>query len=96
MRTSGRRKRCTRLAAAVAAVAILAAAPIAGARPDSTTGARAPQDAKVVVVEPDGGFDWADAGVGAGAAAGVVLFGAATARIVRSHRHVAAIRPGRA
>jgi hypothetical protein len=79
--------------AAVLAAAALLSAPAAPARQDPSTGARVPEQPTVVVVEPGGGFDWADAGIGAGVAAGLVLFGAATARIVRRHRHVPAMRP---
>jgi hypothetical protein len=79
--------------AAVLAAAALLSAPAAQARQDSSTGARVPEQPSVVVVEAGDGFDWADAGIGAGVAAGLVLFGAATAKFVRRHRHVPAMRP---
>ncbi len=57
-------------------LAALTLAPAAQARPDPTTGA--PVAAQPVAVETGDAFDWADAGIGAGTAAGVVvLVGAA-------------------
>jgi hypothetical protein len=85
------KQRCGRWAAVLAAAALLSA-PAAQARQDPSTGARVPEQ-PTVVVEPGDGFDWADAGIGAGVAAGLVLFGAGTAKIVRRHRHVPAMRP---
>ncbi len=90
-----KRRRRWRWVAVVLAAALLFA-PAAQAKPDPTTGARLPDEPTVVVVEAGDGFDWADAGIGAGVAAGLVLLGAATSRILRRHRGVASIGPGRA
>ena len=79
--------------AAVLAAAALLSAPAAQARQDPSTGARVPEEPNVVVVEAGEGFDWADAGIGAGVAASLVLFGAAAAKVVRRHRQVPAMRP---
>jgi hypothetical protein len=57
------------------AAAFLSAAPAADARPDPNGGAPATDEPAVVVVEPGSGFDWADAAIGAGAAAGIALLG---------------------
>jgi hypothetical protein len=89
------RGRRIRWIVAVLTAALLAAAPAANARPERLAGAPVRPDKAIVVQEADG-FDWADAGIGAGAAAGLVLLGVATSRIVRRHRGVAAIRPGQA
>jgi hypothetical protein len=66
-------RRSPRWIAGALAAAFLAAAPVAGARPDPSTGAPAPVEPSVLVVAPSGGFDWVDATIGAGATAGVVL-----------------------
>jgi hypothetical protein len=59
-------------------LAALILAPAAQARPDPTTGGPVAEQQPVARQAGDG-FDWADAGIGAGAAAGiVVLAGAAT------------------
>jgi hypothetical protein len=92
MRPTAKQRRHRHCAATIAAAALLAA-PAAQATHDATTGARVPEEPTVVVVEAGDGFDWADAGIGAGVATGLVLVGAATATVVRRHRHVAAIRP---
>jgi len=92
MSPTTKKRRRRRWAAALAATALLSA-PAAQARPDASTGARVPEEPTVVVVEAGDGFDWADAGIGAGVAAGLVLLGAATAKVVRRHRHVVAMRP---
>jgi hypothetical protein len=92
MRPKAKQRRRRRWAAAIAAAALLSA-PAAQARQDATTGARVPEEPTVVVVEAGDGFDWADAGIGAGVAAGLVLLGAATAKVVRRQRRVPAMRP---
>ena len=79
-----RRRRRHLLTGALAA-ALLAAPAAQAALPTPIWGRPAPEKPPVVVVESDGGFDWADAGIGAGAAAGVVLVGAA-AGVGLSHR----------
>jgi hypothetical protein len=92
MRPTAKRGRRRYWVAAIATAALLAAPP-AQARNDAGTGARVPEEPTVVVVEAGDGFDWADAGIGAGVAAGLVLLGAATAKVVRRQRHAAAMRP---
>jgi hypothetical protein len=82
-----RRRRRRWIAAAVAAV-FLSAVPAAGARPASgepgvTPPAPPAQEVEVVTAD---GFDWADAGIGAGTAAGLVLFAAAAAGLGRRRR----------
>jgi len=42
-----------------------------------------------ITMEGAGGFDWADAGVGFGAAAGLVLIGAGSAVVLRRNRRLA-------
>jgi hypothetical protein len=73
------------------AAACLPASPTAGARPASgepgVTAPAAPVQ-EVEVVTSDG-FDWADAGVGAGTAAGLVLLAAATATGLAHRRRLA-------
>jgi hypothetical protein len=64
------RRQPRRWVAATLAAAFLTAAPAVDARLDPTTGAYVPEEPAVVVVE-SGGFDWADAAIGAGAAAGM-------------------------
>jgi hypothetical protein len=86
-----RRRRRRWMAAALAAAA-LSAAPAAGARPASGEPGvtpPAPPVQEVEVVTSDG-FDWADAGVGAGTAAGLVLLAAATATGLAHRRRLAA------
>jgi hypothetical protein len=80
MRTRIQIHRRPRWIALALATASLATASAADARPDSGTPGvtpPAPPAQEVELVTPDS-FDWADAGIGAGAAAGiVVLLGAA-------------------
>jgi hypothetical protein len=65
-----------RLWIAAALASTLAAAPAADARPDP--GAARTVDRPVAVVElRSDGFDWADAGIGAGSVAGLSLLAAA-------------------
>jgi hypothetical protein len=87
--TTRARRRNGRPATLVLAAALLAA-PAAQARTDPTTGTRVPTDSPVVVVEANDGFDWADAGLGAGTAAGIVLLAGATAAAVTHRRRVRA------
>jgi len=75
---SQHRSRGTRIAATSLVLAALAA-PAAQARPafDAPVGHHEAQRSAVVVrSSPDTGFDWASAGVGAAAGAGLVLIGA--------------------
>ena len=60
------------------AIAVLGiAAPAAGASPIVDHGSESPPPrTQVVVRSADQGFDWGSAGVGAGAAAGLMLIGA--------------------
>jgi hypothetical protein len=55
----------------VPVLAALVLASAAQARPDPTTGA--PATEQPVAAQASDGFDWVDAGIGAGAAAGLVL-----------------------
>jgi hypothetical protein len=65
-------------------LAALALAPPAQARPDPTAGGSvAPQP---IVVETGDGFDWADAGIGAGAATGIVVLAGAAAGAILHRR----------
>jgi hypothetical protein len=68
--------------------ATLLAAPAAQARHQLRPGAETtPPETPVVVVESGNGFDWGDAGVGAGAAVGIALVGgAAAAALIRRRR----------
>jgi hypothetical protein len=76
--TDTRRRRRRFLAAALAAA--LSLAPTAQARPLPTAGGPAADERSIVVVEANDRFDWADAGIGAGTTAALVLLaGAATA-----------------
>jgi hypothetical protein len=52
-----------RWVAAALAAPFLTAAPAVDARPDPTTGGSVSEKRAVVVVEPSGGFDWADPAV---------------------------------
>jgi hypothetical protein len=79
-----RRRRRHLLTGALAA-ALLAAPAAQAALPNPIWGRQPPEEPPVVVVESDGSFDWADAGIGAGTAVGVVLIGAA-AGVRLSHR----------
>jgi len=58
------------------------------ARPDDRAGPLGSATAEAAVSSPDtgGGFDWRDAGIGAAAAAAVLLVGAWLANQVRMHR----------
>ena len=81
MRTRKRRHRWI----AVALASMLLTAPAAQARLDEGEGGPTPSEpAPVRVVAPDG-FSWVDAGIGAGAALGVVLVAGGAGRAVRRH-----------
>ncbi len=82
-------RRPRRWLAATLAAAFLTAAPAVDARPDPTTGGSVSEERSVVVVEPSGGFDWADAAVGAGAAAGIVLLAGGMASGLSHRRRLA-------
>ena len=86
-------RRCRSIAALVAAS--LVAAPSAGARPESGESGVTPPaaPAQVEVVTADG-FDWADAGIGAGTAVGFVLLAAAAATAVGRGRRLASPQGG--
>jgi hypothetical protein len=87
------RRRRRRWIAVALAAASLSAAPGAGSRPASgepglTPPAPPAQEVEVVTAD---GFDWADAGIGAGTAAGIALVaGAAAAALTRRRRIPAA------
>jgi hypothetical protein len=86
-----RRRRRRWIAVALAATS-LSAAPAAGARLDSgepggTPPAPPAQEVEVVTADS---FDWADAGIGAGTAVGIVLLAGAAAATVRRQRRVPA------
>jgi hypothetical protein len=83
------RRRPRRWLAVMLASAFLAAAPAVEARPDPTTGGSVSEERPVVVVEPGGGFDWADAAVGAGAAAGIALLAGGMASGLSHRRRLA-------
>jgi hypothetical protein len=75
---------------AVLAVVLLAA-PAAQARHQITGPRTSPTtEVPVVVVESSDGFDWGDAAVGAGAAAGLALAGGAVAAALVRRRRVRA------
>lgn len=63
-------------------------------RPDDRPGARGPGTAvdtrPVVVVEQPSGFDWTDAGIGAGATLGVILLASGLSLVARRHRKASA------
>lgn len=83
-----RRRRWLALALTMSA---LSAAPAAAARPDAGTQGvlpPAPSPRQVEVVRADG-FDWADAGIGAGTAAGIALLAGAAAAAVGQRRRLA-------
>ena len=85
------RRRRRRWVALALAAASLSAAPNAAARPESGNSGvtpSAPPVQEVEVLTADG-FDWADAGVGAGTAAGLVLLAAATAAGLGHRRRLA-------
>jgi hypothetical protein len=65
-------------------LAALTLAPAVQARPDPTTGASVA--AEPVVVETRDAFDWADAGIGAGAAGGIVVLAGAAAGAILHRR----------
>jgi hypothetical protein len=89
IQTRRRRRRWIAVALAVTSAAV----PAADARPDLAdprnplVSLPVPPAQEVEVVTTDS-FDWADAGVGAGTAAGVVLLAAAAAATVRRQRRV--------
>jgi hypothetical protein len=69
----------------------LLAAPAAQARPDSDDPGNPsvrPPAQEVNVVTAGDGFDWADAGIGAGVAAGMALLAAAAAGALTRRRHM--------
>ena len=68
----------------------LIAAPAAHGRLDAPTVAPPPTEAPVVVVDPNEGFDWADAGLGAGTAVGIALLGGAAAAVLTRRRRIPA------
>ena len=71
----------------VAIAGALLAAPASQARLDGPTNTPAPTEPPVVVIDPNEGFDWGDAGLGAGAAVGIALLaGAAAAAVTRRRR----------
>jgi hypothetical protein len=74
--------------------ATLLVAPAAQARHELRPGAETtpPPETPVVVVESGNGFDWGDAGVGAGAAVGIALVGGAAAAAFIRRRRVRAAR----
>jgi hypothetical protein len=78
-----------RWVAAAVAAPFLAAAPAVDARPDPSTGGSVSEKRAIVVVEPSAGFDWADAAVGAGAAAGIVLLAGGMASGLSHRRRLA-------
>jgi hypothetical protein len=85
-----RRRRRRWIAVALAAVS-LSAAPVAQARPDSGDPRHhplVPEVREVEVVTADR-FDWADAGVGAGTAVGIVLLAAAGGAALDHRRRLA-------
>ena len=84
MNSSTRTHRCSVRRIAFPLLAALILAPAAQARPDATTGASVAEQPPVAV-QPSDGFDWADAGIGAGTAAGIVVLAGAAAT-VRRHR----------
>jgi hypothetical protein len=94
MRTPFQTRRRRSIAAALAA-ASLVWAPSAGARPESgepgVTPPTAPAQVEVVTAD---GFDWADAGIGAGAAVGLVLLAAAATTAVGHGRRLASSQGG--
>ena len=87
-----RRQRRRWIAAALAATS-LATVPAVDARPDladprnSLVSPPSPPAQEVEVVTADS-FDWVDAGIGAGTAAGLVLLAAAAGATVRRQRRV--------
>ena len=92
MRTRIQIRRQRRWIALALAAASLATASAAGARPDSgepgvTPPASPAQEVEVVTADS---FDWADAGIGAGTAAGVALLAGAVIATVRHQRRVPA------
>jgi hypothetical protein len=55
---------------------------------------RVPERVPVVsIASPEGGFDWGDAGIGAGGAVAVLLFGLGAAMMTAHRRH--RVKPGR-
>ena len=90
MRTSTQvGRRLGRVVPAVLAGALLAA-PAAQARLDAPTGTPAPTESPVVVVDPNEGFDWGDAGLGAGSAVAIALLGGAAAAVFTRRRRIPA------
>jgi hypothetical protein len=85
------RRRRRRWVALALVAASLSAASTAGARPasgESGVTPPAPPAQEVEVVTADG-FDWADAGIGAGTAAGLVLLAAAATAGLAHRRRLA-------
>jgi hypothetical protein len=70
---------------AVALASMLLAAPAAHARLDQGEGGTAPSKQAPVTIAVADGFSWVDAGIGAGAALGVVLVAGGAGRAVRKH-----------
>lgn len=90
MRTSTQvSRRLGRVLPAVLAAGLLAA-PAAQARLDAPTVSPAPTEPPVVVVDPNEGFDWGDAGLGAGAAVAIALVGGAAAAVLTRRRRIPA------
>jgi hypothetical protein len=81
MRTRKRRLRWI----AIALASMLLAAPAAQARLDEGEGGGATSEQAPVRVVASDGFNWVDAGIGAGAALGVVLVAGGAGRAVRRH-----------
>lgn len=81
--------RVGRVVPVVVAGALLAA-PTAQARLDAPTVSPVATQAPVVVVDPNEGFDWGDAGLGAGSAVAIALLGGAAAAVVTRRRRIPA------
>jgi hypothetical protein len=86
MKTSTRIRR-RRLWITVSLASALVAAPAAQARPDEGGAGAVDRPSPVVSIQSDG-FDWADAGIGAGGAAGLALLAAAATLGLRRQRPV--------
>ncbi len=86
--TSHKHRISTGVALGLAVIAV--AAPSASARPDldSPTAAPAPQPAPTVIhlATPSGGFDWGDAGIGAGGTLALVTVAAGGAIAIGNRR----------
>jgi hypothetical protein len=68
----------------------LLAAPATHARLDAPTVSPVATQAPVVVVDPNEGFDWGDAGLGAGSVIAIALFGGSAAALVTRRRRLPA------